>query len=348
VEAGAISWAEPGVIVKETEEAMLSYIDAIPLGSDDVGVATIFVSHPWGGSFDALVKTCSRFPTEIFWIDIFCKNQWIVNSDDTADELQRCIRSAKNGAGQPHVLFVVHPWPAPLALRRIWCLFELMHALLCEAQIHMSMSPEAQASLLAQTRKSQLDALAGAVSLDKAEASVASDISLIMADIRKMPGGKREMEQKLKKYLEDCLWVYIHPPGGIRAQALRHELEPEPEPEPDPEPEPEPEQLVHNANVARMRQWCSNIETHHAWARALVARVEQSEAMTEEEQDEGTRRAFDLLAIRGTLMLASANASDEVIRQLADALREFDELGLVDCDSSQESYDWGGGSDSDE
>ena len=147
----------------------------------------------------------ARFPDDIFWIDIFCKNQWIANSDDlpllaepgvegerppkqllrarqrlalakaciprlsegsplalldydslrrvarrqtarddTADELQRCVRSARNSAGRPHVLFVVHPWPDPIALTRIWCLFELMHALLCNAQIHMSMSLEAQ------------------------------------------------------------------------------------------------------------------------------------------------------------------------------------------------------------
>ena len=61
VESGAISWAEPGVIVKETEASKLSYIDAFLLGSAEVGVATVFVSHPWAGGFDALVETCSRF-----------------------------------------------------------------------------------------------------------------------------------------------------------------------------------------------------------------------------------------------------------------------------------------------
>ena len=151
VKSGSISWAEPGVIVKETEASKMSYIDAFLLDGNEVGVATVFVSHPWAGGFDALVETCSRFPDEIFWIDIFCKNQWVVNSGDTALELQRGVRASKNSAGKPHVLFVVHPWPTPLALSRIWCLFELMHALLCEAQIHMSMSRAAQTALIGQT-----------------------------------------------------------------------------------------------------------------------------------------------------------------------------------------------------
>eukprot|EP01046_Picozoa_sp_COSAG06_P073812 COSAG06_NODE_22258_length_729_cov_1.649206_1_plen_115_part_00 len=59
--------------------------------------------------------------------------------------------------------------------------------------------------------------------------------------------------------------------------------------------------------------------------------------MSEEEQDEGTRRASELGA------MASRQYSDEIIMQLLDgALREFDELGLVEVDSSEEDYDWGG------
>ena len=97
-----------------------------------------------------------------------------------------------------------------------------------------------------------------------------------------------------------------------------------------------------------MQQCRSDIEMHHAWARALVARIEQTETMSEEEQDEGTHRASELAAIRSVLisasmMMASRQHGDGIIMQLLDdALREFDELGLVEVDSSDEDYDWGG------
>jgi hypothetical protein len=83
---------------------------------------------------------------------------------------------------------------------------------------------------------------------------------------------------------------------------------------------------------------------------AVPGLKEQTETMSEEEQDEGTCRASELAAIRSVLISASTMASrqrsDEVIMQLLDdALHEFDELGLVEVDSSEEDYDWGSGSD---
>eukprot|EP01048_Picozoa_sp_COSAG05_P018831 COSAG05_NODE_2829_length_2593_cov_1.595830_3_plen_446_part_01 len=278
VQAGAISWADPGIIVKETEASQLSYLEAFLQGSDEANVATVFVSHPWAGGFDSLVETCSRFPNDIFWIDIFCKNQWVVNSGDTATELQNCVQMCRDTASlRPHVLFVVHPWPNPIALSRIWCLFELMHALLCNAQIHMSMSPEAQTALVGQTREEQLVAIAEAVRLDNAQASVASDIDMIMADIDRMPGGRVEMERKLKAYLRSCLWVYLHPETTI---------EPEPEPQPESEPEPEIEPQVDDevdtraAEVAAVRQ--AQLQTHVDWLRGLAERLEVTGCMSEE------------------------------------------------------------------
>ena len=103
-------------------------------------------------------EDCSRFPNEFFWIDIFCKNQRVVNSADTALELQRCVKAAcKLSTHKPHVLFLVHPWPEPVALGRIWCLFELMHALLCNAVIRMETSREARDSIVGQNREEQLE-----------------------------------------------------------------------------------------------------------------------------------------------------------------------------------------------
>ncbi|XRA98104.1 hypothetical protein NFJ02_04g118020 [Pycnococcus provasolii] len=56
------------------------------------------------------------------WVDIFCKNQWVVNSEGTEDELQ-------DGVGNVDWLWLVtHSWRTPHALRRAWCQFELRAA----------------------------------------------------------------------------------------------------------------------------------------------------------------------------------------------------------------------------
>ncbi|XRB05327.1 hypothetical protein NFJ02_23g52780 [Pycnococcus provasolii] len=56
------------------------------------------------------------------WIDIFCKNQWIVNGEDTEKELEKSV------ANMDTLRLVCHSWYAPNALFRIWCQFELRAA----------------------------------------------------------------------------------------------------------------------------------------------------------------------------------------------------------------------------
>ena len=59
--------------------------------------------------------------------------------------------------------------------------------------------------------------------------------------------------------------------------------------------------------------------------------------MSEEEQDEGTRRASELLSLR------HVGAQDEQFAGLlSDALRAYDALGLVELDSDEE-LDWSDG-----
>jgi hypothetical protein len=65
--------------------------------------------------------------------------------------------------------------------------------------------------------------------------------------------------------------------------------------------------------------------------------------MSEDEQNEGIRRASELLAIRRSLMFASVMTNGEDIT--ADALRDFDNLGLIEVDSSEASYYSASGSD---
>ena len=63
------------------------------------------------------------------WVDIFCKNQWVVNSGDTQAELE-------DGVGNVDKLWLVtHSWKSPQALKRAWCQFELRAARLKKVDI---------------------------------------------------------------------------------------------------------------------------------------------------------------------------------------------------------------------
>jgi hypothetical protein len=59
-----------------------------------------------------------------FWIDIFCKNQHVVNSGDTAVELSSCVKRCGR------TVLACSPWHDPTCLRRIWCQFEVHHTFL--------------------------------------------------------------------------------------------------------------------------------------------------------------------------------------------------------------------------
>ena len=64
-----------------------------------------------------------------YWIDILCKNQFIVNSEDTAEELSKCVRDC----GQTALACI--PWEKPECLKRVWCQFEIHHTYLAKKNL---------------------------------------------------------------------------------------------------------------------------------------------------------------------------------------------------------------------
>ena len=67
---------------------------------------------------------------KMLWIDIFCKNQWIVNSSGTQEELKNNVGGARRG-----LRIVCHSWSDPHAFQRVWCQFELSVARQFKAEI---------------------------------------------------------------------------------------------------------------------------------------------------------------------------------------------------------------------
>jgi hypothetical protein len=118
----------------------------------DVGPATVFVSHTWNRPFVELIESleleerrqveraghhniqkhawpggcATRSPR--YWIDIFMKDQWAIQGNDTMTELVNAI------TGPGRVLVIGDGWnPIPVCLTRVWCLFEILNTLQLQA-----------------------------------------------------------------------------------------------------------------------------------------------------------------------------------------------------------------------
>jgi hypothetical protein len=63
------------------------------------------------------------------WIDLFSKNQHVVQAEEIATELAGNVSAAEG------VLLVLHPLDRPVMLARVWCLLEVCQALTLEASI---------------------------------------------------------------------------------------------------------------------------------------------------------------------------------------------------------------------
>jgi hypothetical protein len=122
------------------------------------GKATHFVSHSWGypiwnlieglimhqlecergalytRSLQEILDMLDEVPSpNYYWLDIFNKNQHVVNSSDTVVELANCIKSCN------HTVLILHPvdrW----ALARVWCLFEVLQTIQLEAKMSIALS----------------------------------------------------------------------------------------------------------------------------------------------------------------------------------------------------------------
>jgi hypothetical protein len=143
------------VVKPATESRRVAFTSLGPpyIPESAIALPTHFVSHSWGCPFSSLAtallvhqlghdvawamleevvdlgKLGARLEAELacrdlteyfYWIDVFAKNQHVVESDTTAAELAEMVSGATIGA-----VMVVHPLRKPRMLSRVWCLFEM-------------------------------------------------------------------------------------------------------------------------------------------------------------------------------------------------------------------------------
>jgi len=172
---------------------------------------------------DALkkVKPATR---EYYWIDIFCKNQHRVESDATADELGRCVSNSGK------MMLALEPISArPLALTRVWCLFEVLECLISRVPFFCAPSFEGMLFMdnlvlhnrsdragkkTSKTKRKGLkdtedkvlnalrnhtDSLEMSIDVTRAQATFASDRDKIFGLVRRaLKGGTRDMNKLVR------------------------------------------------------------------------------------------------------------------------------------------------------
>jgi len=108
-----------------------------------VGECNTFVSHPWSGDFEDLIAALSEYeknlpenPEKIYYfVDYFAVNQ---HANDDLNTLSSLVQKCKT------LVLMAKPWEKPVALTRIWCIFELAHAIIGKNDIFLILPPEDQ------------------------------------------------------------------------------------------------------------------------------------------------------------------------------------------------------------
>ncbi|XRB07178.1 hypothetical protein NFJ02_30g77290 [Pycnococcus provasolii] len=174
---------------------------------------------------------CADIKTRL-WIDIYCKNQWVVNSSGTQEELKQNVSCAQRG-----LYLVCHSWLEPKAMQRVWCQFELSVArvmnkrivgIACElreaAELRKTLLcvwsdwhfwsnlliPFSSRSAVKKRNNNLPDELASLettvdkIDFEKADATVKTDIALIRGEI------ERTGETAIEKHNKTIAKSYLH------------------------------------------------------------------------------------------------------------------------------------------
>eukprot|EP01046_Picozoa_sp_COSAG06_P001616 COSAG06_NODE_54_length_27948_cov_234.398671_17_plen_882_part_00 len=204
------------ILKSRTLDDRIAYVDLLRSevmddGSPAVAKANCFVSHAWSTDFLDLAECVINWakanaePTPYVWLDVFAVNQH--QGEMSSEWWDKTFRAAVRELG--HTLLVLTPWNKPVAISRVWCLWEILCTIDpkgCELTILM---PEREKTAFADALKESLDDVqrqVAAVDAEHAEAFKSADKERIFAEIRKLHRGFLELNNKVKDRLRD--WTY--------------------------------------------------------------------------------------------------------------------------------------------
>ena len=209
----------------ETEARRCSYVQLLDRertedGRPAVGTATCFVSHAWGGLFLDLCESvipwaAEHDPDGFVWLDVFAVNQHA--PEQPSEWWDTTFREAVGTLG--HTLLVLTPWDEPLALRRVWCLWEILCTIEQNAKLTVVM-PKHQMELLAKALQDDMDEVqkrVADVDAEQARAFKDADKQRIFEAVKRLlPRGFLDLNNKVK----DRLRQWTHDSGEKELQAM--------------------------------------------------------------------------------------------------------------------------------
>ncbi|EGD78490.1 mbre TPR repeat protein [Salpingoeca rosetta] len=198
-------------VIHKTKEWRCSYIDLLRRTKpEEVGPATVFVSHAWQYKISDVLTTMLEYAEEeeerkhkdedgtkhskqetFFWFDLFYNNQHKEALQGlTPEQIGAPFKSAIASIGK--VLLVLTPWNNPVALARAWCLWEIFCAISQESDVGLEIRlPQHQRMELREAVLEDHRAITNMlveVQAEKARATVPADKGMIFQAIETSVG----------------------------------------------------------------------------------------------------------------------------------------------------------------
>jgi len=134
-----------GLIKPLTDKRKCSYATHLfqdPNTRNLVGQCNVFVSQPWSSTFQVTVAAIVEYektlpeesPPQFYFVDYCAINQH--NPSDDLKQLGDLIESSNK------MLLMADSWKKPVALTRLWCIFEVALAALRSKEVEIILSPE--------------------------------------------------------------------------------------------------------------------------------------------------------------------------------------------------------------
>jgi len=135
-------------MTKTGDEIGVSYAELLLSRNDtksQVGRCTAFVSYAWGRPFEELVESVRAWELEFggrqknyYFVDLFSINQHKSANAEDLSSLHKLVSCCQT------FLLIATPYEAPMCLTRLWCIYEIVHAIEQKTDIWICLPPDQQ------------------------------------------------------------------------------------------------------------------------------------------------------------------------------------------------------------
>jgi hypothetical protein len=189
------------IVLKLTGDSKAAVFTCLGGGADGAacpwrGKPTRFVSHTWRRTFSNLVKCLEHHEAEYgsgqyYWIDIIALNQHATEQAHDEKENRALLIDLDTAINtSTAVVAQIDRWDEPVALQRIWCLFEMWRAIELGRPIYMGF-PQAEAERFAselETRSADIEQMIASINIENAAATMQTDKDMIVSQVASTVG----------------------------------------------------------------------------------------------------------------------------------------------------------------